>query len=98
MLEQSLGERRDPARGRQPELVAQQAAQVVVDAKRLGDVPTRGVDLHQQRVRALAIRLALDELAGVALSDRKMLVAQRQSRAATGLEERDACVDKVSAA
>ena len=49
--------------GRDPELVAEQEAQAVVDAQRLCDVPALRERLHQDQVAGLAERGQLDQLA-----------------------------------
>ena len=61
--EQAPVQRHELGTGRDAELVAQQAAQLLVDAQRLGDVAGRRERLHQQPVAALAVRRARDQLA-----------------------------------
>ena len=82
----------------QAQLLAQQPAHLVVDAQRLGDVAARRVRLHQQRVRALAIRLAVDQLARAPLRRRQVLAAEPQRRPRAGLEQRGVRLDEIAAA
>ena len=84
--EQAVVQRGDVRRGRGAELVAQQDAQAVVDAQRLGDVAARRQQLHQHRVAGLAIGLALDQGARRAVGGRQLAAAQPQRRPGERLE------------
>ena len=78
------GHRRRPGRG--AELVAQQDAQLLEDAQRLGRVPGRLVDLHQQAVRGLAERHRGDRGAGGLLGGPELAAALAQARLGEHLE------------
>ena len=68
------------------ELVAQQAAQLVVDLERLGHVAGGGQGLHQQAMAGFAEGGARHQLPGGALSARELRAAQRQPAAGGPLE------------
>jgi hypothetical protein len=76
--EQPLVERGDLRRRGRPELVAQQPAQAVVDAQRLGDVAARRERLHQHAVGRFAVGLARDQRARRALGGRELARAEPQ--------------------
>ena len=61
VAEQASVDALDGWAGRDPELVAEQEAQAVVDAQRLCDVPTLRECLHQDQVAGLAERGQLDQ-------------------------------------
>ena len=84
--EQAPVELHDSAGGHRAELVAQQAAQLLVDAQRLGDVPGRRQGLHQQPVAALAVARAADELPRRALGGAELVAADGESAARDPLE------------
>ncbi len=84
--EQALVERGDLRRRRRPQLVAQQHAQLVVDAQRLGDVAARGERLHQRAVGGLAVGLARDQGARRALGRRQLARPEPQRRARERLQ------------
>ena len=65
--------------GRRPELLAQQHADVLVDAQRLGDVAARAQHLHQRRARGLAERRRLDRGARRALGLGLLRAAHRRA-------------------
>ena len=84
--QQALVERGDLRRRRRPELVAQQHAQLVVDAQRLGDVAARRERLHQRAVARLAVGLAPDQRARRPLGRRQLGRPEPQRRARERLE------------
>ncbi len=61
--EQSPVQLDDLGRGSRAQLVAEEDAQVLVDAQRLGGVAARGQRLHEQPVAAFAVARAHDQLA-----------------------------------
>ncbi len=65
-------------RGRGPELLAEQHAQAVERAQRLGVVATRGVRSHEQPVSRLAERRQLDQPARGELGPRRTFACARQ--------------------
>ena len=73
-------------RRRRAELVAQEHAQLLVGAQRLGRVAPARLGLHHQDVAVLAERLALDEGRRGALGRREMVPAQRDRRSRGDLE------------
>ena len=86
LQQQPVVQRGDVRRGRRAELVAQQHAQLVVDAQRLGDVAARRQQLHQHRVARLAVRLALDQAARGAVGGGQLARPEPQRRARQRLE------------
>ena len=76
--------------GRRAELVAQQLAQLVERAQRLGGVARRLVDLHQQPVRGLAERRQPDRGARGVLGGVELAAAEPQPRLAERLQRAQA--------
>ena len=86
LQQQPLVQRGDVRRRGRAELVAQQHAQLVVDAQRLGDVAARRQQLHQHRVARLAVGLALDQRPRRALRGGQLARPEPQRRARQRLE------------
>ena len=86
LQQQPVVQRGDVRRRRRAELVAQQHAQLVVDAQRLGDVAARRQQLHQHRVARLAVGLALDQRPRRALRGGQLARPEPQRRARQRLE------------
>src|SRR5687768_6755242 len=66
--------------GRDPELVAEQDAQALVDAQRLGDIAASLERLHQDPVAGLAVRSQLDEPAPALFGLRQRRPAEAEPR------------------
>src|SRR5918995_3043213 len=76
----------DVVAGRDAQVVAQALTQRVVDEQRLGDVPTRREDLHQEAMAALAVRREGGQGASGALGEVELPGAQAQAGGGEGLQ------------
>jgi len=82
--------------GRDPELVAEQEAQAVVDAQGLCDVPALRERLHQDQVAGLAERGQLDQLARTIRGLGQRRPAEAEPRRCEALEPAQADVVEAS--